>query len=522
MPDSLRRGLVSMSLANLVFLSSWLVLLNPSHYTYYYWPQNPGYVELGALLLDIALLGSIVWMVSTLVLGWRSASFSRIASFCLPLSLVIPLNSFFGDYLHLSLSGGVLSRRWIQVVLILLFFALLMLWFRFWKALSQVVVILLLIFSPLVFVNAASAYWLRTQSASTRETFREKHAPPSNDQPLTTPHIVWIIFDELDQNMAFDSRPQTIKLPEFDRLLKQSLSGRNAYPPNDFTLLSIPALTIGQLLVEATPVRANEVELKLVDGSTKLWGQSDNVFTEARQLGFSTGVSGWFHSYCRVLGAALDSCDWVPVVDQVNPALEKLSLPRAMSLWARMAIYRVPFAFRFLQSRYDRNRAQDHINEYTRVVSNAERVLKRNLNLTLLHYPVPHHPWIFDSKVYGFTSDASSYVDNLVLADKTLGDIRERLEQEGRWDSSIVLLTSDHWWRQSPTVNNRRDHRIPFILKLAGQHTAEEYVTPFNTILTRKLLMELLRGDLSKPMDVVKWIDQNSVPGETPLTQTLP
>ena len=70
--------------------------------------------------------------------------------------------------------------------------------------------------------------------------------------------------------------------------------------------------------------------------------------------------------------------------------------------------------------------------------------------------------------------------------------------------------------------NGRRDHRIPFMLKLAGQTTGVEFDTKFNTVLTRKLLMELLRGNLAKPEEVVKWINQNSSLGESPFTQSLP
>ena len=59
MPRSLRYALIALSLANLCFLSSWLVLLNPQHYTYYNWPQDPGLVEIKALVICILVLETI-------------------------------------------------------------------------------------------------------------------------------------------------------------------------------------------------------------------------------------------------------------------------------------------------------------------------------------------------------------------------------------------------------------------------------------------------------------------------------
>lgn len=59
--------------------------------------------------------------------------------------------------------------------------------------------------------------------------------------------IVWLVFDEADQRLAFGERAATLKLPEFDRLRSQSLFATIAYPPANQTLSSMPALINGKL-----------------------------------------------------------------------------------------------------------------------------------------------------------------------------------------------------------------------------------------------------------------------------------
>jgi arylsulfatase A-like enzyme len=82
------------------------------------------------------------------------------------------------------------------------------------------------------------------------------------------------------------------------------------------------------------------------------------------------------------------------------------------------------------------------------VVENALRMLcNRNLNVVLVHVPIPHPPGIWNPETQSFTLRASTYLDNLQLADKLLGDMRQVLEQTGDWDQSVILVSSDHPYR---------------------------------------------------------------------------
>jgi hypothetical protein len=143
---------------------------------------------------------------------------------------------------------------------------------------------------------------------------------------------------------------------------------------------------------------------------------------------------------------------------------------------------------------------------------------------------VPHPPGIYDRQKEAFELDGeSSYLDNLQLADRALGDLRLVMEKAGIWDDTIVLVTSDHWWRcdiwgpgymwthkDGVVIADAKDHRVPFVLKLTGQRVGVTYNGEFNNVLTHDLLLALLKNEVSTPDSVISWLDRNRSIGESP------
>jgi hypothetical protein len=82
------------------------------------------------------------------------------------------------------------------------------------------------------------------------------------------------------------------------------------------------------------------------------------------------------------------------------------------------------------------------------------------------------------------------------------------MESAGNWDSTTVLLSSDHPYREAKSLDGKSDLRVPFLLKLAGQSEGLSYSAEFNTILTHDLLLAILKGELSTA-EVVPWLDQH-------------
>ena len=96
------------------------------------------------------------------------------------------------------------------------------------------------------------------------------------------------------------------------------------------------------------------------------------------------------------------------------------------------------------------------------------------------------------------------------------------MEEKGVWDSTVVLVTSDHWWRtnywkehvawtEEDQANSGAtlDRRIPFILKMTRAKEGISYEPPFNTVLTHDLLLAVLRGEVSDAREAATWLDRN-------------
>jgi arylsulfatase A-like enzyme len=103
------------------------------------------------------------------------------------------------------------------------------------------------------------------------------------------------------------------------------------------------------------------------------------------------------------------------------------------------------------------------------------------------------------------------YLDNLVLADRALGLLRQSLEEAGLWDQSAILVSADHGWRTSfwrgtpqwtraeEAASHSDTSRVPFLLKLPRQTSGVAYEKPLPTVVTRRLITAILSGRLTDP-----------------------
>jgi hypothetical protein len=153
---------------------------------------------------------------------------------------------------------------------------------------------------------------------------------------------------------------------------------------------------------------------------------------------------------------------------------------------------------------------QRTVQAFQRIKSEAlDRAVDNGIGLVYTHFPTPHSPFIYDSKAQNFdlnTYKPSGYLQNLALVDRTVAELRQRLESAGLWDSTTVLLMSDHSFRESGHVDGKTDPRTPFILKMAGSHEAVQLDFPFNTLLTKELVLAILRKEVSTAREAAQWI----------------
>ena len=526
---TVRRDLVlSLSLANLCFLNVWATL-NREPDSYFRHLHSRYTVALPALYCELVL---------ALVLFFGVRVFRRLRQPILVESskagflilCLIPLNIVRWNVLRLSPDRVSDALGHAVFLLTCTLIAGSVLWIGFAKPNIPVrmATVTLFVLAPLVPINIATSFWFDSKLPPAA-AFADK--PMAKRLPVApgSPRFLWIVFDELDQYLTFEHRPKSVLLPEFDRLRAQSIYGTQVSSPAAYTLLAMPELISGRLFAGAYPAGPDRLMLTSESGALRVnWSDQKSVFSEARRAGVNTALVGWQHPYARLLNESLTDCYWQPgMADNVEQYAEFPGIFESMHNRMRAQLQTVPFLQASGVLGPETEERERRIAKFTVLKAQAVRLAAdRNVGLVLLHLPVPHPPGIYDRTRGRLSADDSNdYLDNLVLADRTLGEIRSAMEANGTWDSTTVLVSSDHplrviMWDQQSVWDNDEDVAtggqehpyVPYLLKMNGGAKELEYTREFNSILSYDLILAVLRGALSSPRDAVKWLDKQPSP----------
>ncbi|HXG63610.1 MAG TPA: sulfatase-like hydrolase/transferase, partial [Blastocatellia bacterium] len=389
-----------------------------------------------ALVLVLALAAGL-WAAATLIRRSGNAILLAIARRVFLLSLVIPVSGFLQtQFPQLALHDGQLPTGTAKWAMLGIALALLSSFTveRFTRSLVKGASVLLLILSPFVLVTFGQSLWLMTK-------FGDR--PPAPALPAkgdSAPRILWLVFDEMDQRLAFAQRPPSLKLPELDRLRGQAFFATNAHSPSAQTLLSMPALFTGKLISRAAPRDPSELLITYGESAEAVgWSTQPNIFSEAHRAGFNTALMGWYHPYCRIIGGSLTSCR----VYEVSDRGFSRSLANHLSALTSAIPFIPPQEFSFAQKKEPR---RGRLDVYFAMLEEAKKLaVNRDYGLILVHWPLPHMPAIYDRSQGDFRWDRPvGYLDNLALVDRTVGELRRTMEEAGMWDRTTILITSDH------------------------------------------------------------------------------
>ncbi|HKY04526.1 MAG TPA: alkaline phosphatase family protein [Blastocatellia bacterium] len=525
---------ISVSLANLCFIEVWSRLITKS--------TNPkaqylrySFQESVAVIINVLLVATAIWLCVTLVKRSGSAAALRVARWLFIIGLLVAINGF----IHTEFPDSAVDNapalfdgagQTILVVAILCVTVYLLA--RFLDRVVKVAAIALLLLLPFAAMTFGQTVWHIIK-------FSDKHPGPLAQPSATAaPRVVWLVFDEMDQKLAFDARPASLKLPELDRLRAESIYAANAYPPAGQTLLSLPSLITGRFISGAEAVNPSELMITFEDSQTAVsWGAQPNVFSRAREAGFNTSLVGWYHPYCRIIGEYLDRCVYYDV--------RRRSWAAVFLNQAAALINTVPFVASSglmndsslgLIKREEGARKQNFLGIYLSMLDDAKRLsADASVGLVLIHWSIPHSPNIYDSAGQELTwNKRVGYLDNLALVDRTVGEMRQEMERAGVWEDTVLLITSDHSLRgkhlranfppaESEAANesaterfSKPDPRVPFVLKLGGKPQPVTYEPGFNTVITQDLLLALLRRELTGAESVTAWLEKNRSVAESP------
>jgi hypothetical protein len=485
------RLLACLSLSNLFFLDEWDRVATRWSDAALAAPPNPTLTQFfGPVLFAIVVLTAVFLCIPARLWRWF-----------VPIALLAPLNLFRINVLHLEHTTGI---AFVAIA------AAAMFWWR------EKLIAIPLVLVPLLPIQLAYNFWRYEHLPPPSAYVNQPNAPLLPSRP-ERPHVVWITFDELDQSLVFDHRPASVQLPEFDRLRREATYGDHVDAPGLYTMEAIPSILTGKhvkrarefgpgdlLLQFANPVGKEQLPDSVRDSMERFqhsvfgrverilgrdrpltrWSEERNIFDDFRDIHVNSAILGAELPYCRAIGHSVASCDWFPS-GTVNVALNRPSiLDRAWYLLRTR-----PFTFPGLSSTrfYRAPLFDEETRRQSRRAEAASFDLMRRraielaadtrFQLVYMHFPIPHLLGFYDRRSAQYSiEDSSGYLDNLALADRTLGEIRAAAPPD-----TTFFVTSDHplrdwiiedagWWNDHETASLGSVPRryVPFLDKSPG------------------------------------------------------
>lgn len=225
----------------------WAELLIPRYYSY-----TISRVEYVAVLLNVLLLCSMFLILSRLLKSWpafRRAGFIVLVMLAIwPVVKMLAPGRYMLDLFMPIGKYGLYAAVGSACILMIVAFV------RWQSPLMNAARYLLLILLPFAALTIGQA-GLHLCAPDTRFRLCRvplllKHAAKP-DRPHGRP-VAAILFDELDQRQAFAHRDKSVRMPEMDRFIRESLSATNAYSPGNMTQKSITSMFTGKPAAQAS------------------------------------------------------------------------------------------------------------------------------------------------------------------------------------------------------------------------------------------------------------------------------
>ncbi|HLW77604.1 MAG TPA: sulfatase-like hydrolase/transferase [Bryobacteraceae bacterium] len=502
----LRDALAALSLGNISLLQIWVELLDYTPADSFFLQRPPLPIQYMAAICNVLLLGACFFALIRLT-RMVNQRFGAVWATLMALAIAaIPLNALratLANYFPLLRSNltvriGVPGTVALYAGLIL---GLAFMVLRLRARTFGIALTLLAEISPLCLLTGTFAV---IKSLSRRPELFVDGATASRLAGLKSKghRVIWIIFDEMDYRLAFVERPANLVLPEFDALRAQAVFATQAFSPSNDTLSSVPSLLAGRRLM-GEPTGPARLLAHFRDAETMPMTPQMTIFADVRQLGGNAAVAGWYLPYCRLFPSVLAECSWVgqgSLLTITGDTLATNLVNQDRSLFETSA-YSI-----FGQSLMVKNRI-GKIQSLRR--TGVRYAADPALDLVFLHYPIPHAPHTYDRRTQAFTKANSlfdAYPDSLALADAALGELRAAMTKAGLWDSSAILVSSDHYYRASVQFDGKQDRRVPWLLKLPGQTRTVGFDQALQTLLSRRLIEAILRGEIVTTEQALQWL----------------
>lgn len=345
--------------------------------------------------------------------------------------------------------------------------------------------------------------------------------------------IIWLIFDEMDQRALFESA-FSHHYPHFRQFRQNSLYATQAYATGAFTIIALPSLISGKKLEKVRILPNQNLELTAADRSTMTFSEGDHLFSKAFNKGYHTAIKGFYHPYQRLFKPYLAEKKATRFGSSKLDftILSKFVFSKAFKDNFSL-IYKVKdlLVKKPLSIKIRHNHLQEFpIEQIAQAFNNFHQevvklVAQPDLDFIFIHCPYPHPPGYYSLEKNQFSHDSTAnYFGNLKMTDTFFGEICNELKEKNLWDQTQLIVSSDHWFRdswcdlpfwyeldpQEEALAKAKDLRVPCLIKGIGQNQGTIFTKPFNTLLLHQMVLEMMDRKINTAQDIASWLDQYS------------
>jgi len=327
--------------------------------------------------------------------------------------------------------------------------------------------------------------------------------------------IYLFIFDEWSYERTYPNgqlRPTFSNLAE---LSQQAIVFHDAHSPGKTTKVSLPRI----LFQTDLPVYVDNGRVGFEkDGQFLASRECESIFSLVDKDRYHSMIVGFYLPYTLWLGDQVDICRSYPwrthgdgAVDgmglHIYKALEKSTDPWFRFVSGKLSLYR--------DKRY-----QYLLGLHNNISRDMEEIIRQGPRDTfaVIHYPLPHNPYIFKADgspctpdTWRYTHTLDTYLETLEYLDKFLiGKAVATMKTRGTFDDALLIITSDHSWHSDPDkqenhIDSEATH-VPLIVKLPGQQSPFSTNSPFVTSNLGSLITHVLKtdGDLDSVKHVLE------------------
>ncbi len=455
-----------------------------------------------AQIADIFIVAAFLFIILAIASRSRFYPWVRLVfAIVLPPYLIQRTQSFFPFDLIEGLVL-ILLVAWTGILLLLLLrFGK---WYRRLMRVGSAIAAALIVFAV---CSIAQLLWVAHWKPAPNQIVANWEVTPQ--PPRQHPLLVWIIFDELSYDQVFEHRARDLNLPNFDALRSESTVFTDTQPAGYHTVKIIPSLLTG----------------KIVDGihynfHNRLWVHHENesgwvpidgsqtVFADAEKSGWRTAAVGWYNPYCAIYSDAIQNCFWTNHDMFDGLMSQRASLGRKYRHAAAAGGPRTEIAL-------TRRPRSLHLRR-TPPLPDAHRPAGPRLSIAahdqadfvFLHFAIPHSPNIWSRIHDDYTQFCdSSYLDNLALTDRVLGQVVAILKSSPRWNQTSLIVEGDHGWRidawdwlpawtEEDDAASRGvfDQRPALLIHQPGQSQTQVVAQPWPLIQVHGVVEQILHG----------------------------